>query len=163
LNCSEAAGQNLKKDFCDIKRLAKLSLLSGSRNSNMDFSTYQNGARKTAVYPEAAKVIYPALGLSGEAGEVANQVKKILRDNAGELTEERRTKIIDELGDVLYGMLRPWLRTLESAWMMLLLQTWRSWRSERATGPSRVTSGNNCLPCALGGGNRAILPAFRSP
>jgi NTP pyrophosphatase (non-canonical NTP hydrolase) len=102
LNCSEAAGQNLKKDFCDIKRLAKLSLLSGSRNSNMDFSTYQNGARKTAVYPEAAKVIYPALGLSGEAGEVANQVKKILRDNAGELTEERRTKIIDELGDVLW-------------------------------------------------------------
>ncbi|HEX7394254.1 MAG TPA: nucleoside triphosphate pyrophosphohydrolase family protein [Anaerolineaceae bacterium] len=68
----------------------------------MDFSTYQNGARKTAVYPEAAKVIYPALGLSGEAGEVANQVKKILRDNAGELTEERRAKIIDELGDVLW-------------------------------------------------------------
>jgi len=68
----------------------------------MDFSSYQDGARKTALYPEAAKIIYPALGLAGEAGEVANQVKKILRDNAGELTPERRAKIIDELGDVLW-------------------------------------------------------------
>jgi NTP pyrophosphatase (non-canonical NTP hydrolase) len=40
--------------------------------------------------------------LAGEAGEVANQVKKILRDNAGELTAERRAKIVDELGDVLW-------------------------------------------------------------
>jgi len=68
----------------------------------MDFSSYQDGARKTALYPEAAKIIYPALGLAGEAGEVANQVKKIQRDNAVELTPERRAKIIDELGDVLW-------------------------------------------------------------
>ncbi len=68
----------------------------------MDIATYQDGARKTALYPIEAKIIYPALGLAGEAGEVANQVKKILRDNAGELTAERRAKIIDELGDVLW-------------------------------------------------------------
>jgi NTP pyrophosphatase (non-canonical NTP hydrolase) len=68
----------------------------------MDFSTYQAGAGRTAIYPQNAKIIYPALGLAGEAGEVANQVKKILRDNAGSLTEERRAKIIDELGDVLW-------------------------------------------------------------
>jgi NTP pyrophosphatase (non-canonical NTP hydrolase) len=68
----------------------------------MDFSTYQEGANKTALYPQTAKITYPALGLVGEAGEVANQVKKILRDNAGQLTPERRAKILDELGDVLW-------------------------------------------------------------
>jgi NTP pyrophosphatase (non-canonical NTP hydrolase) len=68
----------------------------------MEISTYQSGAHRTALYPQNAKIIYPALGLAGEAGEVANQVKKILRDNAGELTAERRAKIIDELGDVLW-------------------------------------------------------------
>jgi len=68
----------------------------------MDFLTYQTGASRTAIYPQNVKIIYPALGLAGEAGEVANQVKKILRDNAGSLTEDRRAKIIDELGDVLW-------------------------------------------------------------
>ncbi len=68
----------------------------------MEISSYQEGAQKTALYPRDVKIIYPALGLAGEAGEVANQVKKILRDNAGELTPERRAKIIDELGDVLW-------------------------------------------------------------
>ncbi len=43
-----------------------------------------------------------ALGLAGEAGEVANQVKKIIRDDGGQITDERRIKIIDELGDVLW-------------------------------------------------------------
>jgi NTP pyrophosphatase (non-canonical NTP hydrolase) len=75
---------------------------SFNRNGFMELSTYQKEANKTAVYPQDAKIIYPALGLAGEAGEVANQVKKILRDNAGELTEERRNKIVDELGDVLW-------------------------------------------------------------
>jgi NTP pyrophosphatase (non-canonical NTP hydrolase) len=68
----------------------------------MEFSTYQQGANKTALYPQSAKITYPALGLVGEAGEVANQVKKIIRDNAGQLTPERRAKILDELGDVLW-------------------------------------------------------------
>lgn len=68
----------------------------------MDFSAYQELAYKTAIYPNEVKVIYPALGLAGEAGEVSNQVKKILRDNEGKLTGERRAKIMDELGDVLW-------------------------------------------------------------
>ena len=68
----------------------------------MDFKTYQAGAQKTAVYPAETRITYPALGLAGEAGEVANQVKKIIRDNAGQLTPERRAKILDELGDVLW-------------------------------------------------------------
>jgi len=47
-------------------------------------------------------VIYPALGLAGEAGEVCNKTKKILRDDGGRMTEEKRTQLIDELGDVLW-------------------------------------------------------------
>jgi NTP pyrophosphatase (non-canonical NTP hydrolase) len=45
---------------------------------------------------------YPTLGLAGEAGEVANIVKKIQRDHGGEINDEIRTKLKDELGDVLW-------------------------------------------------------------
>lgn len=45
---------------------------------------------------------YPTLGLAGEAGEVANIVKKIQRDNNGVITDETRLKLKDELGDVLW-------------------------------------------------------------
>jgi NTP pyrophosphatase (non-canonical NTP hydrolase) len=68
----------------------------------MDFAAYQQGAHRTVAYPEAARITYPALGLAGEAGEVANQVKKIIRDDAGQLTPERKARILDELGDVLW-------------------------------------------------------------
>ncbi len=68
----------------------------------MDLNEYQREAQKTSIYPASAKIIYPALGLAGEAGEVANQVKKIIRDDDGQLTDDRKNKIIDELGDVLW-------------------------------------------------------------
>ncbi len=62
----------------------------------MNFNEYQKLARSTAIYPEEYKVIYPALGLCGEAGEVAEKVKKNIRDG----------KSLDgvglELGDVLW-------------------------------------------------------------
>ncbi len=45
---------------------------------------------------------YPALGLAGEAGEVANQVKKWIRDDQGNMTAERKAKILDEISDVLW-------------------------------------------------------------
>ncbi len=68
----------------------------------MDLNEYQLATQKTSIYPASAKIIYPALGLAGEAGEVANQVKKIIRDDGGQLTDGRKKKIIDELGDVLW-------------------------------------------------------------
>ena len=49
-----------------------------------------------------SNIAYPTLGLAGEAGEVANIVKKIQRDHAGVLTDEVRDKLLDELGDVLW-------------------------------------------------------------
>lgn len=69
----------------------------------MDFKDYQQKSRKTAVYPDAGNnLVYPALGLVGEAGEIANKVKKIYRDDDGVLTEERREMLKKELGDVLW-------------------------------------------------------------
>lgn len=68
----------------------------------MNFNEYQKKALETAIYGEGAKIIYPTLGLTGEAGEVANKVKKVLRDNKGEFDEWRKLQIIDEIGDVLW-------------------------------------------------------------
>jgi NTP pyrophosphatase (non-canonical NTP hydrolase) len=69
----------------------------------MRFSDYQEQSRATAVYPDAGdNLTYPALGLCGEAGEVAEKVKKALRDDGGVLTEERRAALAAELGDVLW-------------------------------------------------------------
>jgi NTP pyrophosphatase (non-canonical NTP hydrolase) len=70
----------------------------------MHFDEYQAKAAKTATYKgrgKTAGLVYVALGLAGEAGEVANKVKKILRGDKGyELTPEVKAAIIDEAGDV---------------------------------------------------------------
>lgn len=69
----------------------------------MSFDEYQKEAKKTADYPIIGKpIIYPTIGLAGEAGEVANKVKKIFRDGNGELTSEQKNDIAAELGDVLW-------------------------------------------------------------
>ena len=69
----------------------------------MKFEDYQREASSTALYPNRLNNLeYPTLGLAGEAGEVANIVKKIQRDFDGTLNDEIRTKLKDELGDVLW-------------------------------------------------------------
>ena len=69
----------------------------------MNFEEYQDAASATALYPRRLENLeYPTLGLAGEAGEVANIVKKIQRDFGGEITDEIRAKLKDELGDVLW-------------------------------------------------------------
>jgi NTP pyrophosphatase (non-canonical NTP hydrolase) len=69
----------------------------------MEFNHYQDEAKTFARYPDSgSNIVYPALGLCGEAGEVGNQVKKVLRDDDGVVTSERREKLIDEMGDVLW-------------------------------------------------------------
>ena len=69
----------------------------------MDFADYQQRSRATAVYPGAGdNLLYPTLGLCGEAGEVAEKVKKMVRDDDGVLTPERREALAKELGDVLW-------------------------------------------------------------
>jgi len=68
----------------------------------MELNTYQAESKKTALYPNVGNnFIYPALGLCGEAGEVAEKIKKILRDNSSIADTERVNEIKRELGDVL--------------------------------------------------------------
>ena len=69
----------------------------------MTFEQYQAEAKKTAVYPTIGQsFIYPALGLAGEAGEVVEKVKKIMRNDNGAVSDEKRTEVKKELGDVLW-------------------------------------------------------------
>ncbi len=69
----------------------------------LTFEEYQRQASETAKYPKRLQNLeYPTLGLAGEAGEVANVVKKIQRDFGGNLTDEIRARLKDELGDVLW-------------------------------------------------------------
>ncbi|MDQ3607637.1 MAG: nucleoside triphosphate pyrophosphohydrolase family protein [Actinomycetota bacterium] len=69
----------------------------------MDLTHYQERSRVTAVYPDAgANLLYPTLGLCGEAGEVAEKVKKMIRDDGGVLSDARRGALAAELGDVLW-------------------------------------------------------------
>ncbi len=69
----------------------------------MDFDNYQIEARKTAIYPNKGNnFIYPTLGLVGESGEVAEKIKKILRDKNGTFDYESKVALKKELGDVLW-------------------------------------------------------------
>ncbi|GAA2798464.1 nucleoside triphosphate pyrophosphohydrolase family protein [Saccharopolyspora taberi] len=64
--------------------------------------------KKTAItarfddWPENQTLLYVALGLANEAGEVAGAIKKAVRDDGGEITEQRRQEVTDEIGDVLW-------------------------------------------------------------
>lgn len=69
----------------------------------MDFSEYQEKAVATAIYGAGHSIIYPALGLANEAGEVLGKIKKVLRDNDGKFESiSTRTDIASEIGDVLW-------------------------------------------------------------
>ncbi len=71
----------------------------------MTLDDYQTKSRKTAVYPDLGKnIIYPTLGFVGEAGELADKVKKIFRDDGGKIRPEIKEAITNEIGDVLWYM-----------------------------------------------------------
>lgn len=72
----------------------------------MNLHDYQGAINDFARYPQVHSKRYCALGLFGEAGEIANQVKKIWRDDDAILTEDRKVKLRDELGDVLWYAVR---------------------------------------------------------
>lgn len=67
-----------------------------------DIDVYEKLARETAQDNIINNLNYFTLGLAGEAGEIANKVKKVIRDNDGEITEEQKLKIAAELGDVFW-------------------------------------------------------------
>lgn len=70
------------------------------KKKELSLNEYQKMALETAEYP--MPIIYPTIGLAGEAGEVADKVKKVLRDNDEKFTEEKKQEIAMEIGDVLW-------------------------------------------------------------
>ena len=67
------------------------------------FEVYQRESRKTwNVIATDHSIVYPTLGLTNEAGEVAGKIKKIFRDRNGQINEEDRQALKKELGDVLW-------------------------------------------------------------
>jgi NTP pyrophosphatase (non-canonical NTP hydrolase) len=68
----------------------------------MEFNEYQAKAKETAIYPERYALLYPVVGLAGEAGEVANKVQKLMRDKGMVLDDADRKSVASELGDVVW-------------------------------------------------------------
>lgn len=73
----------------------------------MDFNYYQEKTEKTAKYKKSipkdlSQLSYLTMGLAGEAGEVANKMKKIMRDEEGLVSGKKKTELAEELGDVLW-------------------------------------------------------------
>jgi len=70
----------------------------------LTFEEYSALASETAIYPGRGEgnIVYPTLGLTGEAGEIAEKVKKIIRDDDGNISPEQVRDLARELGDVLW-------------------------------------------------------------
>lgn len=71
-------------------------------SKGMTLNEYQQIALETAVYPEEYSIVYPALGMAGEAGEVADKVKKVIRDNNADFSPIKCEEIAMEIGDVMW-------------------------------------------------------------
>lgn len=83
--------------------------MSDEGRESLSFNEYQRRTAETAIYPGQGTVdglVYTVMGLVGEAGEIANKVKKVLRDNGGVLSDEAAWQIADELGDVQWYLAR---------------------------------------------------------
>jgi len=69
----------------------------------MNFNDYQKKAMASAVYPNiGSNIVYPTLGINGEAGEIAEKVKKIIRDKNGVWDDTDRDAIKKEIGDSMW-------------------------------------------------------------
>lgn len=72
-------------------------------SEDIGMDEYQSRAKETAIYPNiGSNPVYPVLGLCGESGEIAEKMKKAIRDEGGVISESRRTEMIKELGDVAW-------------------------------------------------------------
>lgn len=91
------------------------TIIMGHENNCKTITTlneYQTAALSTAYgIPSDIDVLYSALGMCGEAGEVADKVKKVIRDDNRQFSDEKRREIAKEIGDVLWycGVLSHYL------------------------------------------------------
>lgn len=77
-------------------------IVEAPHSRGMSLDEYQQCALETAVYPEEYNIVYPALGMAGEAGEVADKVKKVIRDGNADFTPIKCEEIAMEIGDVMW-------------------------------------------------------------
>ena len=71
--------------------------------STITATLYQDKAGETAIFPKHRAMEYLALGLTGEAGEIANKIKKFIRDGATEEEFlEKKIQVGYEIGDVMW-------------------------------------------------------------
>ena len=71
----------------------------------MEFDEYQKLATRTATFDGKQKeyqLMYLTLGVTGEAGEIAEKVKKLVRNDDGAISDEKRDELKSEIGDVLW-------------------------------------------------------------
>lgn len=70
----------------------------------MDFDEYQKRALTTVLTTDDTfkDLLHWVLGINGESGEIAEKVKKIIRDKNGEVSDEDKKDLAKEIGDVLW-------------------------------------------------------------
>ncbi len=89
------------QEACDLVMYLRQHMLE--THTAMPLNDYQSLAQETAVYPgKGENLNYPIHGLNGEAGEVADKFKKIIRDKGGIMSSDDSESIAKELGDVLW-------------------------------------------------------------
>lgn len=79
----------------------------------MDIKEYSEWVEKLAYYPEVGDNLdYPMVALGGEAGELLNELKKVMRgdpthiDDNGDISDAAHQNMVDELGDVFFYAVR---------------------------------------------------------
>ena len=96
--------QRIENEWQPEKAIA-LPSVRKSTSRPLLFDQYQALAECTAQYPGQGTMEglqYAVLGLASEVGEVAGKLKKVIRDDSGNLSEETRHNLIKELSDVLW-------------------------------------------------------------
>ena len=88
---------------CEGLTLNRFQRYSNRNGDNVNIEEYQEKAESTAVFPEKMGIVYCTLALNGEAGELAEKVKKVIRDDDGDFEQpEKLEAMANELGDVLW-------------------------------------------------------------
>lgn len=73
-------------------------------NNCLTFKEYEEVALSTKVGWCKNEILYPLIGFCGETGEVADKIKKVLRDKNGDFSDIDRLAILTEIGDTLWYM-----------------------------------------------------------
>lgn len=103
MGCAKGKGKASNPYGVKLEELACIKKVKTTGESKLNFEEYEKIIAATARYPRIGNnICYPALGLTGEAGEVADKIKKIERDQGGVWNEENKRAICKELGDVLW-------------------------------------------------------------